>query len=241
MAMSATTSRTTLHCMTHNIEGTDTPAQRHASFRAAVQRCVGGIGVLNEINPADAAHHRGVLLALGLRWFRKGQNAIVWDPRVIKKDRVVARRIMHGGHVGPDGVAGRGNDERVGPDRWALKFLGTVLATGRKIMVVGVHKVAKAFTEHTWRQWLWRRSTRRTARIVRVSLRRYPHGFIAGDENAPFLVDYPGIADRAVKTPASHGRAHYDQVHVFGQAKASNVGEFATASDHDGVKWDLTV
>lgn len=228
--------------MTHNIEGTDSPAKRQASFRKAVSYCIGGIGVLNEINPADLAHHRAHLKAHNLRWFRRGQNAIVWDPRVIKKNRLRSRVIMVGGHVGADGVAGQGEDRRVGPSRNALKFLGTVIESGDSIMVVCVHKVAKAFTTERWRERLWRASTRRTARFVMRSIKNYPHGFIAGDENAPFIVNYPGVPDHRVETPPTHGQhSRYDQVHPFGKLVVNEVTEFLTASDHGGLTWQMHV
>lgn len=146
---------------------------------------------------------------------------------------------MRGGFVGADGVPGVGDDRRVGPSRRALKWVGKFNDTEERFMVIAVHKMARAFTLHKWRQKLWWNSTRNVSRFVNRSIKWYPRGFIAGDENAPFYVDYPNLDDRAVKTPATHGKQRYDQVHLFGDLIAEGMTEFYTPSDHDGLRWRI--
>jgi hypothetical protein len=231
-----------VNCMTHNLAGHLDQFKRRDAADAALVKCLGGIGVLNEINPKDVKFLRGQLKELKLKWYRRGQNAIVWDPSVLEMHACGFRVIMRGGRVGADGVAGVGDDRRVGPNRIAIKWKGEIIDEDRlgvPLMVIGIHKMAKAFTAHRWRAPLWWRSTRAVSRYVNRSIKNYPRGFIAGDENAPFLVDYPNLDDRAIPTPPTLGRQRYDQVHVFGDLGYDNMEEFATPSDHDGLRWRI--
>lgn len=225
-------------CMTHNLAGHLDPFKRRDAGEAALLECLGGIGVLNEINKADLKFLRRKLRELKLKWYRRGQNAIVWDPSVLTVHACGWRVIMTGGHVGADGGPG-GDSRRVGPNRIALKWKGEWVHDGKRLMVIGIHKMAKAFTAHKWRAPLWWRSTRMVSRYINRSIKNYPRGFIAGDENAPFLVDYPNLNDRAVNTPPTLGRQRYDQVHVFGDLGVTDMEEVNTPSDHDMLRWRI--
>lgn len=226
--------------MTHNLKkDLKDPELRRRAGNVALSHCRKGIGVLNEINSNDVAYLTSRLRFYKLRWVRKGEMAIVWDPNYITMDAWTWRKISDGGYIGADGVKGVGDDRRVGPSRYALKFKGKVISDRTPIMVIAIHKMAKAFTEHKWRQRLWWRSTRNVARFIRRSLKRYPNGFIAGDENAPFFVDYPGLAEVNTKAPATFGRRHYDQVLTFGAFTALDIQEFSTPSDHNGLRWRI--
>lgn len=226
--------------MTHNIKkDLRDPRLRRAAAKEALSHCRGGIGGLNEINADDVPYIKSILIMYKLTWYRRGELAIVWDPRVIKIRRASWRLISHGGYVGADETPAGPDNRRVGPSRYALKARGHVVSDGTPLQVVLVHKIAKAFTEHRWREKIWRRSTRRTSRFINRSLKNYPNGFIIGDENAPFLVDYPNLLDVAVNTPPTMGRKRYDQVHTFGAFFAINVSEFDTPSDHNGLRFRI--
>lgn len=229
-----------LNCMTHNLERPlKDRDKRRSAGRTAIQKAVGGIGVLNEVHRADVRYYKRYLKSLGMTWYRSGSNAIVWDPRVLKNHRVTARRIMRGGYVGADGTPEGPDNRRVGPHRYNLKWEGEHIASGFPLMVNGTHKMAKSYTSAKWRLALLLRSHRNLAKDVQRSIEKYPNGFIAGDENSIPYVRYPGLNDTPVKTPPTLGNKRYDQVHTFGDVRASKVREFKTPSNHDGVEWKL--
>lgn len=229
-----------INCMTHNVKkDLHNASLRRQAGDVALQNARQGIGVLNEINADDVPFLKSCLQKYELRWVRKGEMAIVWDPAVIRKHAWTWREISPGGYIGADGTKAGPDNRRVGPPRIAIKFKGYVISDNTPIQAIGIHKIAKAFTEHKWRQRIWWRSTRNTSRFIRRSLKRFPNGFIVGDENAPFPVNYPGLDEVSVPAPATFGKLHYDQIKVFGALKAITVREFKTPSDHDGLAWRL--
>lgn len=226
----------TAQCVVHNLAGhIEDPDLRRVAGRAALRRCINGIGVLNEINPKDAAYYRKYMRANGLTWFRRGQVAIVWDADLLQVHACGIRRIMKGGHVGPGG-------KRVGPNRYMLKWKGHFVGDSKaRLMVLGTHLMAKSDTEHKWRRPLFARSVRNAGLYIKRSLKNYPDGFIAGDMNKLKYVDFPFVDEEHVITPPDFGRARYTQVHTFGKLRVTNVQEFTTPSDHDGIEFDAVL
>lgn len=234
--------KNTFDSMTHNLAGhLKDPVKRRLAGTVAINHCIGGIGVLNEIHKDDVGYYRKHLRAHGLAWYRRGQNAIVWDTEVFENHACGTHRVSRGGFIGADGVRGRGEDRRVGPNRYAIKWKGVHRDTGKPFMVLGVHFMAKAFTTAPWRAGLFFKGVRQTGWYIHRSIRRYPNGFIAGDMNSKELIDFPQVNDKPVNTPATHGNARYDQVSTFGAVNAVNVQEFRTPSDHDGLTWQTVL
>lgn len=222
----------------HNLHGPDkNVGHRHNTITAFLNAVKGGIGGFNELNAKDAAWFRDEVAERRLRFYRHGQIGAVWDPTVFAlagKPRV--RKIMQGGHVGADGTRQGPDNRRVGPNRYGVYVPLTVIVVDFDFEFDVTHLMARSFTAHRWRIPLFRRSVNELADGVLSE-----NGILVGDMNSPRALNLPGVADVAVRAPATMGRQHYDQILRWGQhIFVHGVKAVNTPSDHHMLKGLIT-
>lgn len=216
----------------HNLHGPDSSVdRRHRTIFSFLKAVEGGLGGFNELNSSDLAYLRDEATRLGLKVFRHGEDGVVWDPSIFTAGTARVKKIMTGGFVGADGIhtAYAGDDDRrVGPNRYAIYIPFEIKAVALKFEFVVTHTVAKAFTTEVWRLGLFRRSIASLGAGIQLD-----DGILVGDMNKPTAINLPHLMEVPVKTPASMGNAHYDQILRWGShISVRNVSAVNTPSDH---------
>ena len=220
----------------HNLHRPGGTTARRVSITRFLDHAKGGMGGFNEFNSADIGFMHQQATARGLSVYSYGTNGIVWDSTVVRKLRITPRLISHGGSVGADEVKGQGGDQKVGPNRYVLIGVFTPIKFNKPFEFDVTHMAHQAFTKMKWKAPLWFRSEKRLAHWITLK-----DGMLTGDTNRGPVLNLAGVNDVAEAAPPTFGGARYDKFVRWGDTDITNIGEFHTPSDHNGLKGVLHI
>lgn len=212
-----------------NIESPDPAWQNKQTIHAALRR--GQVVCFNELK--EAAAHAALKAAKGFDCYIHGENAIAWDAQIFELVASGNHVVMHGGHVGADGLPGGADRRRVGPSRTVAWAVLRHKASGKLVIIATHHAVAKADTSQKWRRDLRDASFDEVGAVLHeVHHEHHAPMLLTGDMNTIGRIRIDGM--REVKTPPTYGHFRYDRIFQL-QAHVRDVRTFRTHSDHLGL------
>ena len=167
------------------------------------------------------------------------QNPIIWRDALLRLISGTSRRLMVGGK---QGTGKAGDHRRRGPSRWANAVLVREKSTGRYVIHVAAHLIAKTQTSAKWRRPLWVASLLVLRAFIAWLKARHPGTpiIVTGDFNYDGNIVL-GAGFTQVKLAPTYGRRHYDHVFVYGDVRLSGISTLRTRSDHLAVVFTVTV